>query len=247
MNLYEMTYVLRPDLDEDALKAAQDRINGRLNDAGGEVVRSEGWGRRRLAYPIDKAKDGLYFTAILRMPGVGLRGFEDQLKLTPEILRFLVIRQQEANIPKTGSLIPTGQGRPARPPVEVAAPEPAEGETAALDAGTDAATNESASEETPAVEGEPASEVAPDGASGEASPVDAPVQEERASVEAAAGETEAPSGETEAPSETAPGEDRQQEQVAADEPTTAEQPSEEAGGTDATQATADSELDEEGK
>ncbi|HZT96896.1 MAG TPA: 30S ribosomal protein S6 [Chloroflexota bacterium] len=137
MNLYELTYILRPDLDEDALAATQSRIDTRLKDAGGEVVRSEAWGRRRLAYPIDHARDGLYFTSILRLPGPQLRGFEDQLKLTPEVLRFLVISQDEANIPKTGSLIPAAQPRPSRPhpPTEAATPTesstPVEGQGAA--------------------------------------------------------------------------------------------------------------------
>lgn len=119
MHLYELTYVLRSDLDEDAVKAAEERINGRLTEARGELVKTEGWGRRRLAYPIERIKEGFYFTSILRMPGEQVRAFENQLKLVPEILRFLLIRQEERNINLTGSLLPTSH-RPAvaTPPAE---------------------------------------------------------------------------------------------------------------------------------
>ena len=47
MTLYEMTYILRSDADDDAIKAVNDRIGARLKDSKGEVLKTEGWGRRR--------------------------------------------------------------------------------------------------------------------------------------------------------------------------------------------------------
>ncbi|GEM_PF-102503 len=115
MTLYELTYILRPDLEEDVLSAAQDRIAARFTDVGGEIVKSEPWGRRKLAFPIDKVREGLYFTSILRLPGAEVRNVENQLKLVPEILRFLLIRQEERNINMTGSLLPAQRPAAARP------------------------------------------------------------------------------------------------------------------------------------
>ena len=188
MNLYEMTYILRTDLDDDGLKAAQERVVARMNDAGGEVVKTEGWGRRRLAYPIDKMRDGMYFTTIFRMPGDGVKAFENQLRLTSEVLRFLVISQQESNINLTGSLIPSGFSHRA-----TATPAPA--------------TEAAAGEGEVATEGEPAE--AGTAEEGTAAGVTAAANDTTVSVATSenepTGEAEAEPGESsESPEETAP-------------------------------------------
>jgi small subunit ribosomal protein S6 len=123
MSLYELTYILRSDLEDDAVTAVQDRISGRVKDAEGELVKSEGWGRRRLAYPIERVREGYYFTSILKLPGDQVRTFENQLKLVPELMRFLLIGREEQNIDLKGSLLPASH-RPAP------APSPATGDEA---------------------------------------------------------------------------------------------------------------------
>jgi small subunit ribosomal protein S6 len=106
VNLYEVTYLVRPDLDDEALAAVNNRVNERLSSLGGELLRSEGWGRRRLAYPIDHHDDAFYVTSVFRMPGQNVKQLENQLKLMPDVLRFLVIRQKESDINLAGPLIP---------------------------------------------------------------------------------------------------------------------------------------------
>jgi small subunit ribosomal protein S6 len=199
MNLYEMTYILRTDLDEDGLRAVQERVTGRMTDAGGEVVKSEGWGRRRLAYPIDKSRDGMYFTTIFRMPGDAVRTFENQLRLTPEILRFLVISQQESNVNLTGSLIPSGFSHRATPaPPAAPAETPAEG----------VPTGEGAAAEASPTAGETGgAETLPEGPA-------SPATEEPAATDSAVEES--------APAETAPQADSDATGARAAEPTTAE-------------------------
>lgn len=152
LNLYEMTYIVRPDLEDEERTAVEGRVSDRVSGFGGEVVRAEGWGRRRLAYPIDHHRDGYYVTAILRMPGENLRQLENQLKLTPEVLRFLVIRQKESNVKLTGSLLPQAHTHAPAPPPQ-AAPAPGE---AVVAPGATAEVAAAPSPETPTAEETPA-------------------------------------------------------------------------------------------
>lgn len=181
MNLYELTYILRSDLDEERVAAAQDRIGARLKDASGELVKSEAWGRRRLAYPIDRVREGFYFTSILRMPGDQCRGFENQMKLVPEVLRFLLIRQEEQNVNLAGSLLPA----PPAPRVVSPVPAPPSDEATAAAETTEAAapaTEERAEGAAPEPASSPAAEEGP--ATQAAAEPDAAVAEAEPGVQA---------------------------------------------------------------
>jgi small subunit ribosomal protein S6 len=216
LNLYEMTYILRSDADEDAVASATARIEARLNDAKGEVVKSEAWGRRRLAFPIDRVREGFYFTSIMRMPGSEVRSFEAQLKLIPEVLRFLLIEQEERNVNLEGSLLPASH----RPAPAIA--KPAEGQATTAEGGDvdvavegvvgagDESTPADGIDETAAAENKPAeASVEAVASTEEPESVDAPVAETEhvEETEATAAEDAVPSGEAatpEAPADNAP-------------------------------------------
>ena len=85
---YEVTLVVRPDMDEPAFTAVVDKVKGWLTTAGGTITQTNIWGRRRLAYPINKLTEGQY--VLLLAPALG--GLERDLRLSEEILRFLIIR-----------------------------------------------------------------------------------------------------------------------------------------------------------
>ena len=58
MRDYELMYIVRPDLDEDALRAAARSVRGLIEAQGGEVVKTTLWGKRRLAYEVNRLRDG---------------------------------------------------------------------------------------------------------------------------------------------------------------------------------------------
>lgn len=148
MSNYELTFILRP-ADETTLTAAQDRIAGQVQNAGGEIVARHDWGRRRLAYPIQKNKDGYYTTLYASLPGSAVRGIERAFKLNDQVLRYLFVRVEQFVLPQTPAPAPAPEAR-----VETeAAPEAAAASEAAAE--TPAAPTEAPTEpvaETPAAE-----------------------------------------------------------------------------------------------
>lgn len=68
MNEYELMYVLHPRLNEEEIEAAIERISALVTGPGGEIITVDRWGRRRLAYPIDRNLEGFY---VLDVQGAG--------------------------------------------------------------------------------------------------------------------------------------------------------------------------------
>lgn len=93
-NLYETLYIVDPRLSEDDTKAMIDRFASLIAD-NGEIVKSDEWGRRRLAYPIEDQTEGYYvvveFKSAPEFPAELSRIFG----ITEGILRNVVVRKNE--------------------------------------------------------------------------------------------------------------------------------------------------------
>ena len=72
MRRYELMLVLRPDVPDDRSQAVIDRTTRQIVTAGGQIVKVAPWGRRRLAYPIDRHREGSYHIIVFEAP-VGRR------------------------------------------------------------------------------------------------------------------------------------------------------------------------------
>lgn len=92
MRDYELMSVFRPDLEDQALQGAVEKLNGLIAARGGEAGSSDMWGRRRLAYPIRDFRDGIYSVTKLKMDPKGADELERNLMLTDQIIRYLLIR-----------------------------------------------------------------------------------------------------------------------------------------------------------
>lgn len=95
MRKYESMYILRPDLDEEAVKSTVERFASLVSEQGGQVTKAEPWGKRRLAYLIDGFKEGYYvlmnFSANASVPAE----LERVYKITDTIIRYMIIREDE--------------------------------------------------------------------------------------------------------------------------------------------------------
>jgi small subunit ribosomal protein S6 len=89
---YELMLVLRPDVPDDRSQAIIDRTTRQITAAGGQIVKVAPWGRRRLAYPIDRYREGSYHIVIFESPGEAIIELERGLLITEELLRHLVTR-----------------------------------------------------------------------------------------------------------------------------------------------------------
>jgi small subunit ribosomal protein S6 len=92
---YELVTVLAPTLDDDAVTAQVETITKRIEQLAGQVVKTEGWGRRTLAYPIQKFHEGHYVLFNIQMPAAGVVELERSLKLAEPVIRHLVVRADE--------------------------------------------------------------------------------------------------------------------------------------------------------
>jgi small subunit ribosomal protein S6 len=92
---YELMIVLDPNLDEEALETATNRVQSTINQRGGAVKNVESWGRRRLAYPIGRNRDGTYILLRFQAKPEATAEVERALKLMESVVRYLVVRVEE--------------------------------------------------------------------------------------------------------------------------------------------------------
>lgn len=92
MRRYELMLVIRPDAPDDKVSAVIDRTTRYLVAAGGQIIKVAPWGRRRLAYPIDRHREGSYHIIVFEAPAEAIAEMERSLLITEEVLRHLVTR-----------------------------------------------------------------------------------------------------------------------------------------------------------
>ena len=93
---YELMYIVRPDLDDDAVKTAMDSVQSIVEANGGEVVKTTPWGKRRLAYEIQKLRDGHYVLLEVRLDGTRVKEVERTLRIHDQVFRHMVVTLDHA-------------------------------------------------------------------------------------------------------------------------------------------------------
>lgn len=142
---YELGIVINPEMNDEQARAIVDRITGVVTASGGQVVRVNVWGRRRLAYPIQHHRDGLYFFFDLMLPPSAIAELERNIHVMEEIIRHLItvrdpriVEQQRQREAEAEARAAAEAEARANAPAPVAAGAPAEGESAPAAATTNA-------------------------------------------------------------------------------------------------------------
>ena len=91
---YELMLVFRPDAPDERIAAIIDRTTRQITAAGGQIIKVAPWGRRRLAYAIDRHREGAYHIVVFEAPTTAIAELERGILITEEILRHLVVRQE---------------------------------------------------------------------------------------------------------------------------------------------------------
>ena len=96
MRRYEMVVIITPDVADDDMQDAVERLIRRpIEGEGGTIDEVDTWGRRKLAYPIQKHVEGNYVLTQLQMDPGNTTGLERGLQISEEVLRYLLIRLDE--------------------------------------------------------------------------------------------------------------------------------------------------------
>jgi len=109
MTEYEILLLLDPELAEEKQAEAVDRLRTLIEQGGGTLERHDVWGRRKLAYPIDKKEEGVYHLLSFTSSSETLDELSRVLKIDDDVMRHLATRRY-----KPGSTQPVAVGGPAR-------------------------------------------------------------------------------------------------------------------------------------
>jgi small subunit ribosomal protein S6 len=90
MRRYELMLLLRPDLEDDKLQAAVEKVTRAIVNGGGSLSKVSPWGKRRLAYDIGRHREASYFLIHFDIEPAQVREIERGMLISEEILRHLV-------------------------------------------------------------------------------------------------------------------------------------------------------------
>ncbi|WP_281883306.1 30S ribosomal protein S6 [Paenibacillus sp. YYML68] len=91
MRKYEVMYIIRPELDQEAVQATVEKFQNIINN-GGEVTKQDLMGKRRLAYEINKIRDGHFVLVHFNANNDVVNELDRVMKISDEIIRFLIVR-----------------------------------------------------------------------------------------------------------------------------------------------------------
>jgi small subunit ribosomal protein S6 len=91
MTQYEIAVLYHPDLEVDLTKA-EEKVKKIIADNGGKVTGTDNWGKRKLAYPINKQEHAVYVFYNVEMPGAGVQKVESTLNITDEVIRHQIVK-----------------------------------------------------------------------------------------------------------------------------------------------------------
>jgi small subunit ribosomal protein S6 len=159
---YELALILNPEVSEEETRAVLDRVEQIVTTHDGQVVRVNQWGRRRLAYPIERQRDGLYTFIDMILTPEAVIELDRTLKVSEVVLRHMVKKRDSKAAQKER------EEREAREQQEREAREAREAANAAADTTAESATEESApatvaatDEDVPALSTEEENDVPP--------------------------------------------------------------------------------------
>lgn len=104
--LYEGMYILNATLSEDARGKALDRIQSGITGRGGEVHKTFDLGRKKLAYPIQRAREGHYYLVYFSTKAEMLKELWKEYQLNEDLLRFMTLKAEEVKEDLTFKQLP---------------------------------------------------------------------------------------------------------------------------------------------
>lgn len=92
--MYETMYILRPDLNDEIVDGLIAKYQALLQEQGASILETQHRGKRRLAYDIDRHREGIYIQMNYSGPGGAVAPLERAMRLSDEVIRFLTVKQE---------------------------------------------------------------------------------------------------------------------------------------------------------
>lgn len=100
MRDYELMYIVRPTVTDEEFPGATERVDTMVANLGGEVADKQPWGKRRLAYPIDKHEDGYYVVSRIKLEPGRISVLEEQLRISEDVIRHILVEPVLPPLPR---------------------------------------------------------------------------------------------------------------------------------------------------
>ena len=117
MNIYENIIIMNAAISDEEAEAAVTKIKDLVTGQGGEVLKVDVWGRRKLAYDINKQKKGLYVLLIYKTPSATVKKLEDFYKVFDAVLKYMVVKLEKKQVQELEKSEPVAEA-PAEQKVE---------------------------------------------------------------------------------------------------------------------------------
>ncbi len=98
---YETLFIAKPDLPEDAMEKIRQKVTGALKKHGGVEIAYQDWGKRKLAYQIQKLNKGTYLYLRYLGNGVTVIEIEHQMKVLDDVMRFVTVKLEDRINPES--------------------------------------------------------------------------------------------------------------------------------------------------
>jgi small subunit ribosomal protein S6 len=124
MRTYEVLFILSPQAPEEEIQSLISEFRGVAERSGAKLTREDAWGRRRLAYPIEKAHEGIYHLFVFESDGQSLSELDRRMRNSDRVLRHLISRTDE-DLKRAAKLAKRNPKKERRPPQPEAVPSAA--------------------------------------------------------------------------------------------------------------------------
>ncbi|RMG06037.1 MAG: 30S ribosomal protein S6 [Nitrospirae bacterium] len=98
MNYYENTVIIEPTLSEEDLEAVNQKIKKFITDGGGEILKEDNWGKRNLAYELNKRTQGYYILYTFKAPPSLIQKLEKFYLVYDPVFKFMVIKLEKKQV-----------------------------------------------------------------------------------------------------------------------------------------------------
>ena len=96
MTKYELAVVVSAKIEDDARAAAVDKCKALIERFGGQITNVDEWGKKKLAYEIDKMNEGFYYFIQFDAEPTAPADIEKRVRIVDGVIRYLIVKQNEA-------------------------------------------------------------------------------------------------------------------------------------------------------